>query len=314
VPFTYLDKNASDESFFGKWEEPMDIEACELKREPDKGSLAEAISNSGFIERWFKKPPQESDERYSRAVGRIFLKPFGLFDPEKFFSLDQATVREILQYNTNAKLQERDFYTVKGIKGYDYRPYLLIDGTILTRRKGKAKLLNFFYPKPARYHFEMTPLYVGSGAFHPNAGPEGRPIGGGYIAPHLFDSEKPHHYDADKSLVTVSLRECDRILKFTFSDVIGTSRAAPAEIVWTWIGNFHFVADKLACFPEFKYWSPRSPQDFDVYEHDFDDCGLTDNLGIMALLRPKLRPKVKRIVVFCNSGTPIDKCNPFLGM
>ncbi|CEM07939.1 unnamed protein product [Vitrella brassicaformis CCMP3155] len=242
----------------------MDIEACELKREPDKGSLAEAISNSGFIERWFKKPPQESDERYSRAVGRIFLKPFGLFDPEKFFSLDQATVREILQYNTNAKLQERDFYTVKGIKGYDYRPYLLIDGTILTRRKGKAKLLNFFYPKPARYHFEMTPLYVGSGAFHPNAGPEGRPIGGGYIAPHLFDSEKPHHYDADKSLVT--------------------------------------------------YWSPRSPQDFDVYEHDFDDCGLTDNLGIMALLRPKLRPKVKRIVVFCNSGTPIDKCNPFLGM
>ncbi|CEM26032.1 unnamed protein product [Vitrella brassicaformis CCMP3155] len=152
----------------------MDIKACELKREPDKGSLAGAISNSGFIERWFKNPPQESDERYSRTVERIFLKPFGLFDLKKFFSLDQATVREILQYNTNTKLQKKDFYTAKGIKGYDYRPYLLIGGTIFIRRKEKAKLLNFFYPKPARYHFEMTPLYIGSGAFHFNAGPKGR--------------------------------------------------------------------------------------------------------------------------------------------
>ena len=132
----------------------------------------------------------------------------------------------------------------------------------------------------------MTPLYLGTRELFPTAGSKNRPIGGGFVEPCGFDSDAPDENPVDGIVdVRLGLRH-----RFTLSDLVGTTGAAPA---WTLAKlGLNFFG-----FPEFKYWSPRLPV-ADEKEYEFGDGGNLENLAIM----PLLARKVARIVVFVNTN------------
>ncbi|MCP4575380.1 MAG: hypothetical protein GY846_03725, partial [Deltaproteobacteria bacterium] len=141
--------------------------------------------------------------------------------------------------------------------------------------------------QPRRIHFETTPLYAGTKKLHEKAGSKERDIGGGYIESFGFDSDEPEEVSSDL-VATVRLGASRH--RYTLSDVIGTSGAAPAEVLakigLDWVG-----------FPEFRYWSPARWDDRSAREYEFGDGGILENLGLM----PLLMRKVKKIILFVNT-------------
>ncbi len=275
VPFTYLDSGISDSTYLGVTPDMNQLTLDNLGQ-TEKYSLAKAASHAGLIDDFFKNL-FAGDERFSQMIGGVFLKPFNIGSESKFFSLDTRTVLQILDQNLG--MLETDFYTVNRNR---YRPFLIAGGTILR-------------PGFKRFHFEMTPLYVGTYSYHENEGSDGKlPIGGGYVAPHIFDSDSPQNADHN-GLLRVRLGRQKHM--FTLSDVLGTTGSAPAEYV-----------ERLGLeigFPEFKYWSPRDAEERKAKEYDFGDGGILENLGIM----PLLRRKVTRIIAFANSRSKLAEGN-----
>jgi hypothetical protein len=240
----------------------------------DRNSLAHIIANSVIIDDFLKQALRfAGDETYSRAIGEVFLRPFGIDSLERLFTLNDNSISSIL--NRNSNMAANDFYTVR-----PGRPYLIVGSTIL-RTDNKP-------PLPDKIHFESTPVYVGARVRHNGAGSNGRPIGGGYIEPFGFDSDEPENSPDQHQIVTVRLGTTRH--RYTLSDVIGASGAAPAEVLaklkLDWLG-----------FPEFKYWPMEMAEQTRAKEYSFGDGGLLENLGVM----PLLMRKVERIILFVNT-------------
>jgi hypothetical protein len=273
VPFTYLPDSWTDETFLGQVIPPRDV-TLEYLQKTDRNSFAHCIANSVVIDDFVKQAARfAGDETYSRALGDTFLFSFGLDSLQRFFSLDQKSVSAILERNPN--MTQDDFYQVR-----PGRPYLIVNSIIL--RTGNEP------PTPQRIHFESTPLYAGSRVLHRGAGSSGRDIGGGYIEPFGFDSDEPE--DPPNQAQTVRVRLGASRHRYTLSDVIGVSGAAPAEVLaqigLDWLG-----------FPEFKYWPLVDVGQVRCREYECGDGGILENLGIM----PLLMRKVEHIVVFVNT-------------
>lgn len=275
IPFVFLDEGISDDRFLGAYLDPSEINMDNLKECPEN-SMTYAISNSKIFDD-FLNNLGAGDERYSRIISDIFLKPFNLGNLKKFFTYNKDSLEQILQ--RNKKLSEDDFYLVNQREN---RPYPLVGGTILR-------------PKRNRYPFEMTPLYVGINQLYKKAGSNRKyDIGGGYIEPHGFDSDSPNTYSPVKNEAYLRLGRWRHM--FTLGDVIGTSGAAPAEYAE------RFKLEFLG-FPEYKYWSPEKVGGRTrAKEYDFGDGGILENTGIM----PFLRREVKKIILFVNGSTPLS--------
>ena len=273
APFTYLPGTWTDETFLGPVIDPAQLTLDHLEK-TDRNSLAHAIANSLILDDFLKEALRlAGDETYSRAVGDIFLKSFDVDSLERFFSLDDKSVAAIRQ--RNAQMTAGDFCRARS-----GRPFLIVGQTLL-RTDNPA-------PLPTRIHFETTPLYAGAKALHPKAGSGGRDLGGGYVEPFGFDSDEPDAPPGPGPTVTVRLGTGRH--RYTLSNVIGTSGAAPAEI----LAKLHL--DWLG-FPEFRYWTPSAPTAAGSREYEFGDGGILENLGIM----PLLMRRVERIVVFVNT-------------
>jgi hypothetical protein len=163
VPFTYLDSGIPDSTYLGATPS-MDALTLDNLEQTEKYSLARAASDAGLFDD-FLKNLFAGDERFSQMIGNVFLKPFNIGSESRFFSLDTPTVLKIL--NENPNMLETDFYTVNR---NGYRPFLIAGGTILR-------------PGFKRFHFEMTPLYLGTYSYHKTDGSDSKlPIGGGYVA------------------------------------------------------------------------------------------------------------------------------------
>lgn len=275
IPFAFLDDGISDEQFLGSYLEPSQITMDNLKECPEN-SMTFAIANSKLFNSFIKEIGA-GDERYSRIISDIFLKPFNLGNLRKFFTYNQESLNQILDRNKD--LSEDQFYLVNSREN---RPYPIAGGTILR-------------PKRNRYPFEMSPLYVGINQLYKKAGSNRKyDIGGGYVEPHGFDSDSPNSYLKAEKEAYVRLGRWRHI--FTLGDVIGTSGAAPAEYVE------RFKLEFLG-FPEYKYWSPdKAGKTTRSKEYDFGDGGILENSGIM----PLLRRKVKKIIIFANGSTPLS--------
>jgi hypothetical protein len=253
----------------------MDALTLDNLEQTEKYSLARAASDAGLFDD-FLKNLFAGDERFSQMIGNVFLKPFNIGSESRFFSLDTPAVLKILDKNPN--MLETDFYTVNR---NGYRPFLIAGGTILR-------------PGFRRFHFEMTPLYLGTYSYHKTDGSDSKlPIGGGYVAPHIFDSDSPQDEDND-GLLRVRLGRQKHM--FTLSDILGTTGSAPAEYL-------ERIGLEIG-FPEFKYWSPKDADSRKAKEYDFGDGGILENLGIMLLRR-----KVTRIIAFANSKSKLAEGN-----
>lgn len=273
VPFTYLNDSWTDETFLGQAIPPEDL-TMEALRKIDRNSFAHLISNSVIIDNFFKHATRfAGDETYSRAIGDIFLEPLEIDSLKRSFSLNTKSVSMLVE--NNQRLREEDFYTVR-----DDRPFLIV-GSIILRIDNPEEF-------DRRIHFETTPLYAGARVLHKKAGSKGLDIGGGYIEPLGFDSDEPNDPPDQSQVVEVRLGASRHL--YTLSDVVGTSGAAPAEVLAKygidWVG-----------FPEFRHWSVPAADKTHAKEYTFGDGGILENLGIMSLLMRK----VERIVVFVNT-------------
>ena len=89
-----------------------------------------------------------------------------------------------------------------------------------------------------------------------------------------FDSDEPNDPPNGSQVVKVRLGASRHL--YTLSDVVGTSGAAPAEVLaklgFDWLG-----------FPEFRHWSVPDANKTRAKEYTFGDGGILENLGIMSL-------------------------------
>lgn len=267
LPFTFLNKHYQDAHFLGEYIEPTELSLDVLESISDSNYL-QTVTNATIIDNMFKHwGTFAGDETYARAIGDVFLTRFGLNNRKKLFAYNEKHRDEVLERNPN--LLPGDFYLTR-----EGRPFLIASGALLRPGKGD-------------YVFEMTPWYTGVGELHQGKGAGDRDIGGGYIESFAVDSDAPDHTNTNG---TVDVRLGGKRHRFTLSDVIGTSGAAPSEVL-------NFFGLDFVGFPEFKHWPLTEIGETSAKEYEIGDGGNIENLGIV----PLLRRGVERIVIFVNS-------------
>ena len=323
IPYTYLKNTCSVESsihcdeerFLGASVSPAEVARRlpvianeRLPKEFTEGSMLGAISNGAIsgkvVKAWLKG---RFDESLSDALGAIYLQPFGLgrrsaTDSDSIFTWRSTDEKKIRQdnprfLNTQVHYVERE------------RPYLIVGGTVLTRR-------TFIKPKN-KLRLEMTPLYTGiprraefeSKALSPLK------LGGGFIESFGYDYVTDH-VDETKIPTTLTLRDPiygnrtdSSRLNFSLANMAGISGAAPVETAVS-IRILRLVASNFG-FPE--HYVPvnqrserhRKTNKGETYEKEWahGDGGHEDNLGLL----PLLTRSVDNIIVFANSVVPLDK-------
>ena len=215
-----------------------------------------------------------SNRWYARVLNSCYCQPFEIDDVEKFFALDAAAVTAIVANNPG--LTADDFFVAR-----PNRPYAVAGATQI-------------YPIEkdlVMRHFEYSPLYDGTEQLFPDGTPTG-PFGGGFVQNFAMDSSAPQKPDAN-GLVSVSAP----LHRFTISDMMGSSGAAPGSVL-----------DKLglpSLFAEFHYWPPQSAgatPDPTTQKMSIVDGGDLENTGIVAMLRRQYP-----VIVCCvNTSTPMN--------
>jgi hypothetical protein len=302
-------------------------------------ALTAAGGNHREKDDWVSALKQIPWERlWGAAIGLTCFKPFGLytlvnpFDPsslraQPLFSLDAATVADIKQRNsTSPAIANASFDTVRSAAGGDRRPYLVISSCVL----GPSSLAPFTTERPIA--FEYTPLYAGS-AYSPNGaavtyGPGvDLLIGSGFVEPFAFggtsspDAPPAPCTPAAADALCVNLAPPEA--PFTIADASGTSSAAFAAAVeenpQVLVDHMHLrLGQKLLLdalielldsdqaqvhlAPRASYWPVTTSAGAPDTLLTFGDGGNLENYGLIALLRRK----VTQIVVFINTGTPLN--------
>ena len=273
LPFTFLDEHWEDAHFFGAI-----LEAEELTNDVlssiDESNYLYTVTHAGLIDEAFKSwLTLATDETFSRAIGKVFLEHFNLNSRKKLFCNSTNQLNSILE--RNSQLNVDDFYIAR-----PNRPFLIAGAAFL--RYGRDD-----------YLFEMTPWYSGIHSFYPKKRPWNANIGGGYIETFALDSKAPDSIENSTATVRLGTKRH----RFTLSDVLATTGAAPSEVL-------HNIGLDDLGFPEFKYWSPR-----DIHkdkEYEIGDGGNIENLGIL----PLIKRDVKKIIMFVNTMKELSSSNP----
>ena len=301
VPYTYLPLAIDEERFLGNYIPPEELDDDNLRPAmADPLAFETAIHDAGTVGEILEFG--RGDEGYSDVVASIFLQPFGLHDNEKFFTFHSGALGPTLAGNPSLGID--DFQVVER---HD-RPYLIVTGVMIGQQMSKDP--DEYYP------IDMTPLYTGiRGRFDLEKDGETVVVGGGYVESFGYDSYEPRADAADgrwKVRLTGLLSRGDKPVgdryRFTLSDVIGASSAAPlATLSRLSVPNF--------LFPEFRHWPidreaiDQSDQSVrriaDEFQHG--DGADMDNLA----LTPLLVRKTENIIVFINSEDAFQK--PFPG-
>ncbi len=272
VPFVYLPASYDESIFLGSYASPRSLKKDILEMSTP-GSLARAIHKSRLGLRYLREQAMlRGDESYSRTIGDIFLAPFDLNERHRFFSFHKGAFRSVQSENKKLDLKETDFYFVR-----DGRPYLIVGGTLLGTDDDDLRYA---------YQVEMTGLYTG---IYKKGALLNKFIGGGYIESFAYDSKDP--IQAGNRFVSATIDS--RRHRFTLSDVIGISGAAPEHAA-------RAAGLRNTGLPEISYWPVDLSTPWHEYPHG--DGGHIDNLGLM----PLLKRQVKNIIVFVNTPIPFS--------
>jgi len=297
VPYTYLPRAIDESQFLGDYIPPDELSDQNLRpKVTDPLEFGTAIHNANTISEVLELG--RGDEAYSDVVASIFLDPFGLHDNEKFFTFHERALEKALAGNPG--LSAENFQIVQR----DDRPYLIITGVMMGQQMSKD---------PEEYFpIEMTPLYTGiRGRFEFEKDDETVVVGGGYVESFGYDSYEPQGNAVDGRLtvrLTGLLSRGDKPFgdryRFTLSDIIGASSAAPLGAL-----SRHSIPN--FAFPEFRHWSvdqnaiAQSGNDVrrkaDEFQHG--DGADMDNLALM----PLLARKTENILVFVNTAHAFRK-------
>ena len=277
--FTFADPSIGDDLLLGPIVQPADITLTDIASVPhtcigfgltqaNNKRIFDSIAGS-----LLRGVP--SNRLYARILNSVYCHPFSIDDAERFFSLDAASVAAIVASNTPG-LTANDFYLAR-----ENRPYLIAGATQV-------------YPVEKNLvmrHFEYSPLYSGTEQLFQNGTPNG-PFGGGFVQTFAMDSSSPQKPGAGGSI-----RVNAPLHRFTISDMMGSSGAAPGSVL-----------DMLglpSLFAEFHYWPPASAgatPDPTTQKMSIVDGGDLENSGIVALLRRQYP-----VILCCiNTSTPMN--------
>ena len=296
VPYTYLPLAIDEDRFLGEYIPPSQLSDANLSPTTvDELAMGTAIHNAGTASEIFELG--RGDEAYSEIVASIFLEPFGLHDSERFFTFHPAA--RDLAVAANSELGTADFQIVER-----QRPFLVVTGVMIGQQMSTDP--DEYYP------VDMTPLYTGiRGRFELDKDGETVVVGGGYIESFGYDSYEPQRKPTDgrstarlTGRVTRGDRPFDDRYRFTLSDVMGASSAAPLITL-----SRNYVPN--AMFPEFRHWpvdreainqsGERVRRKADEFQHG--DGADMDNLA----LTPLLVRKTENIIVFINGEDVFQK-------
>jgi len=284
VPYTYID-DRSLSNFLERYVPPGEF-TNELVFKPGDDSLTEAVSEAAVTLKGLGYLlTLRGAEEYARTISDRFLKPFGLGDPEKWFTWNEQTAMDVLQRNPDLKSRGFGDYYVAAPS----RPFPIIGGTIRHYDIFRAAVTNM---QIKRVPVEYTPLYSGVRQWQPPNRYTRAPIGGGYVESFAYDSIRP--VKAESGVAETWLyRRIPWITSpvLNLGDVIGSSGAAPGEL--------SFMVHTFG-FPRFNHWSPQSLDErgsVNDWRYAQEDGGLSENLAIM----PLLARRVDRIVAFVNA-------------
>ena len=297
-PYIYLPEIINEEAFLGAYVPPGNIDDEVLHPSSDADNLA--MSSAIYRSKIGNKVSslKRGDEAYADVIGGIFLEPFGLHDSGRVFTFHDKALQDVLKANPD--LTKEDFYTVAR-----NRPYPIIVGSLRVPLEEGPKDSELFL-------LESTPLYTGVRNEFSVPVEKRKParkilIGGGYVESFGYDSYEPEGDESNNGLWKVQLEgkksrgklPVNKRYRFTLSDVIGMSGAAPSIT----------IADKnihLELFPEFRHWAiyrQKVLHDKNLRnrakELKHGDGGDIDNLAVM----PLLSRKVDNILVFINTRT-----------
>ncbi|HEX6098821.1 MAG TPA: hypothetical protein VF432_21075 [Thermoanaerobaculia bacterium] len=279
APFSFADPSISDGVLLGPVKSPGDITLDNAAMIAET-SLAYGLTRindfaigKSMAEEIMAGVP--GNRLWARLINNLLLDHLGINDVNRFFSLDADSVAAIVQNNPG--LTPASFYTLRA-----NRPYFIANATQV-------------YPVDEQLQmrqFEYSPLTVGTPQFFPTGGSPKGAFGGGYVETFAFESSNPRQPDA-QGLVTVDAP----LHRFTISDVMGSSGAAPGSVL-----DAHGFP---SLFAEFHYWDPRSAgavPDPTVQKMSIVDGGDLENTGIVALLRRQYPV----IVVCSNTSVPMN--------
>lgn len=280
LPFTFISEDRLDD-FLEDYRPPDDLTLADFA--PGERSMTRAISEAYVTGKGLSHlANRRGSETFARTVADSFLRPFGLGDPESWFTWSEKTAREVLARNPGLPTR---YHTVPA-----GRPYLVVGGTIRHYDLFPSKWSEMTGAK--RIPVEFTPLYCGVRPFVPANGHTPHPIGGGYVESFAYDTILPVKAGPTKAEASFYRRGWwDTAPQLTLGDVIGSSGAAPGEVS---------LAVELIGFPKYNHWSPRVVDEIgkaDDGRYAQQDGGHSENLGII----PLLARKVPRILAFVNS-------------
>ncbi|PHN05209.1 hypothetical protein [Flavilitoribacter nigricans] len=264
--------------------------------------LAEDDVSLGLLER--------SDDIWIDAVASTYLKPFGLYGGrQSYFTLDRASMQDIIRREPKLRLSERDFHLVHQQAGDAPRPYLVMNSCVL----GPSEDLPFPGHEQLTV-FNYSPLGVGATQFRnitfdqEKTGEHDFSVGGGFIEPFAMGGTAPLQPPAVCEDERGRQRLCAEIKlhpkrRFRLADAVGTSSAAFAAEVGqnAALGILTEIAALGSIIPEQHYW-PAGADNISAESFRFADGGSLEDLGVVSLLQRK----VKKLVVFINTDTPID--------
>ncbi len=278
--------------FLGKYIPPIQLHKEDLTGDKNLGDLGKTITKSSVLfNSIYGWTSIKGDETFSYVIGQIFLEPFNL-EKNIFFTLNKKVKKNILLDN-NVTNSSMPFYTAG-----ENKPFLIVGSTIQLKHKlpTKRKVSEIF-------PLEITPLYVGIPTKKSVLGRDSRYIGGGYIEPFMYNSPPPQYNTIiidNRRSTTVKIQ--NKINRFSLSDMIGTSGAAPQATITSSIWKFLGLSN--AGFPELHHWPITNEENYYPENEDFihGDGGNIDNIGLM----PLLARKVDNIIVFINTQENFD--------
>ncbi len=235
---------------------------------------------SRILQAAYIDPGIPENEVWTHAVGKTFLKPYGLFDERLRIGFTWNRLSERDFYRRNPSIERRLIHCVSQDQT---RPYLLVHATLNMEESSDTE-----NGSAHRVGFEFAPLASGSPemlTFSSQNSDPGR-VGGGFVENFGIGSAPPSMRPSEHGIVKVPCPE--RVL--TLADVIGASSA------------FSVKERDSNHYPSLTYW-PVSGQSNEIASTvRLSDGGDIENYGVI----PVLRRKIAFIVVFINTMWPLS--------
>lgn len=302
VPYTFLsDPKLTDADFLGRPRALSETDADKLD-DVEHSAMVAIIDKAYRLERLFGRYYRTSrSEAYGRAVGDVFLGRLGLNDQRRRFSAGFCSAAYLESHgdlSTGPRDRPEKLDMAARIRQHFYlpradRPFLIANATLLAKgRLARHSGDRLVHP------VEITPLYAGIRPIPDRDDCWSFQFGGGYVESMGFGEKVfnvPRCKDAHGE---VELRRGTIKQRFTLSDVMGVSGAAPVETLARSLPEA-FRSNQIG-FPSYNY-TPVGSSAWQERSYVFGDGEHLDNLAVTALLARQ----VQNILAFVNTDRPL---------